>query len=326
MNGPDDFYLKSTLPTSETTCLENPETTYCLKTQKKKGRVKISSKRTFLDETSSSQEEDFTEEPVRWTIVKTFEVSPVAFNERDAHVEVKIEDDTQEETDIATWRRPLTSDDFSESSDEGTESTSSLSYQSHRSSSAESQSLPKGPSSMVLKLRKVFSEGHRGRVTHYQKVTDTLEAQGGLCGHDRFRSVDRGHYKKKKHKSSKHKRCHTDREFSLRLHRSYSQNCSYISRHHSRCRRRWVLRSAVQCARLAMENRYPDLVGKRIRHLYEEKDKTEVWYRGVVLRIHEPHTNPLKTVFEVKYDSEPEWQYYLELLLDYKKGWLKVED
>ncbi|XP_063053911.1 uncharacterized protein C15orf39 homolog [Engraulis encrasicolus] len=69
----------------------------------------------------------------------------------------------------------------------------------------------------------------------------------------------------------------------------------------------------------------PDLVGKRIRHLYEEKDKSEVWYRGTVLRVHESHPNPLKTVFEVHYDSEPEWQYYLELLLDYQKGWLKLE-
>lgn len=258
---------------------------------------------------------------MRWTIVNTIEVSPVACN--GAHVEVRIEDNTQEETDIAAWRRPLTSDDFSDSSDE---STSSRSYQSNRSSSTESQSLPKGPSSMVLKLRKVFfSEGHGGKVTHYQKVTDTLE--GGLRDHDRFISIDRDRYKKKKHESPKHKRRHADREFSVRLRGSYSENGFHYSKHHrSRRRRRWVLRSAVQSARLALENRYPDLVGKRIRHLYEEKDKTEVWYRGVVLRIHEPHSNPLKTVFEVKYDSEPEWQYYLELLLDYKKGWLKVED
>ncbi|XP_014353077.1 uncharacterized protein C15orf39 homolog [Latimeria chalumnae] len=70
---------------------------------------------------------------------------------------------------------------------------------------------------------------------------------------------------------------------------------------------------------------YPDLVGKRIRHLYEENDKTESWYRGVVVRVHERHQNPLKTVYEVKYDSEPEWKYYLELLQDYEKGWLRFE-
>ncbi|KAM9124481.1 uncharacterized protein C15orf39 homolog isoform 2-T4 [Pangshura tecta] len=73
-------------------------------------------------------------------------------------------------------------------------------------------------------------------------------------------------------------------------------------------------------------SRYPELVGKRIRHLYEENDKTEAWYQGVVLRIHKHHKDPLKTVYEVKYDSEPEWQYYLEILQDYKKGWLKVDE
>ncbi|XP_054858716.1 uncharacterized protein C15orf39 homolog isoform X2 [Eublepharis macularius] len=72
--------------------------------------------------------------------------------------------------------------------------------------------------------------------------------------------------------------------------------------------------------------RYPELVGKRIRHLYEEKDKTEAWYQGVVLRVHKRHKDPLKTVYEVKYDSEPEWQYYLEILQDYKKGWLEVDE
>lgn len=320
VNSPDKFYLKSS---TETPRVNNLENRYCLKT--KKGRVKISSKRRFLEETSSSQEEDLVEEPQRWTIVNTFEteeweVSPVAFNEGEGRVEVKIEDET---LDIATWRRPLTSDDFSESSDEETESRSYLSYQSNRSSSAESQGLSKSSSGMVLKLRKVFfKEGHRGRVTHYQNVTDTLEAQGDLRGHERFSTVNGDHYRKKKPEASPHKRHHTDR-----LRSSYSQNCSYVSKkHHSKRMRRWVLRSAAQSARLAVENQYPDLVGKRIRHLYEENDKTEVWYRGVVLRIHEPHSNPLKTVFEVKYDSEPEWRYYLELLLDYKKGWLKVED
>ncbi|XP_063169982.1 uncharacterized protein C15orf39 homolog isoform X2 [Candoia aspera] len=76
----------------------------------------------------------------------------------------------------------------------------------------------------------------------------------------------------------------------------------------------------------ALPSEYPELVGKRIRHLYEEKDKTEAWYQGVVLRIHKHHKNPLKTVYEVKYDSEPEWQYYLEILQDYKKGWVKLDE
>ncbi|XP_078063322.1 uncharacterized protein C15orf39 homolog isoform X2 [Mustelus asterias] len=71
---------------------------------------------------------------------------------------------------------------------------------------------------------------------------------------------------------------------------------------------------------------YPNLVGKRIKHLYEEKDKSESWYKGVVVRVHEKHQNPLKTVYEVKYDTEPDWQYYLELLQDYENGWLRVDD
>ncbi|KAM6426174.1 uncharacterized protein C15orf39 homolog isoform 2-T2 [Liasis olivaceus] len=76
----------------------------------------------------------------------------------------------------------------------------------------------------------------------------------------------------------------------------------------------------------ALPSEYPELVGKRIRHLYEEKDKTEAWYQGVVLRVHKRHKNPLKTVYEVKYDSEPEWQYYLEILQDYKKGWVELDE
>lgn len=131
----------------------------------------------------------------------------------------------------------------------------------------------------------------------------------------------------------------TSRPFSrsLRPQNAYSKKklrslltikyCPYLSACHSAdYRRRWVLRSAVQRARKAMKIDYPDLVGKRIQHLYEEDDKSEVWYRGEVLRVHKANPNPLKTVFEVRYDSEPEWKYYLELLIDYKKGWLKIED
>lgn len=103
--------------------------------------------------------------------------------------------------------------------------------------------------------------------------------------------------------------------------------CPYLSACHSAdYRRRWVLRSAVQRARRAMKIHYPDLVGKRIQHLYEEVDKSEVWYKGEVIGVHKANPNPLKTVFEVRYDSEPEWLYYLELLIDYKKGWLKIEE
>lgn len=116
--------------------------------------------------------------------------------------------------------------------------------------------------------------------------------------------------------------------FSKRKLRSLSiKYCPYLSTCHSAdYRRRWVLRSAVQRARKATKVCCPDLVGKRIQHLYEEVDKSEVWYKGEVLRVHKANPNPLKTVFEVRYDSEPEWRYYLELLIDYKKGWLKIDE
>uniref|UniRef100_A0A672P1J3 Uncharacterized LOC107583870 n=1 Tax=Sinocyclocheilus grahami TaxID=75366 RepID=A0A672P1J3_SINGR len=194
VNGTEEFYLESSRPL---TCVDKLEKQLCLK--RKKGRIKISSERTFLEQTSSSsQEDEFTEEPARWSVVSSlerdeWEVSPVTSNERGPHVEVKIEDETQEELENSAWGRPLTSDDFSsDSTGEETESTSLMSFQSRRSCSAESQGLSKGPSSMVLKLRKVFyNKGRGGRVTHYQKVTDSLEAPA------RFRRTDSDHYRKK---------------------------------------------------------------------------------------------------------------------------------
>ncbi|XP_069078256.1 uncharacterized protein C15orf39 homolog isoform X1 [Pleurodeles waltl] len=78
--------------------------------------------------------------------------------------------------------------------------------------------------------------------------------------------------------------------------------------------------------RATKQTPYPELVGKRIRHLYEENDKTEAWYEGVVLGIYQQHPNPLKIVFEVRYDSEPKWRYYLELLQDFENGWLELDE
>ncbi|XP_043072700.1 uncharacterized protein LOC122323110 [Puntigrus tetrazona] len=149
VNGAEEFYLESSRPlTPETTCVDKLEKQFCLQRKKKKGRVKISSKRTFLEETSSSsQEDELTEEPARWSVVSSldrdeWEVSPVTSTDSGPHVEVKIE----EEPENSAWGRPLTSDDFSsDSTDEETESTSLMSFQSRRSSSAESQSLSKGP-------------------------------------------------------------------------------------------------------------------------------------------------------------------------------------
>ncbi|XP_036440531.1 uncharacterized protein C15orf39 homolog isoform X2 [Colossoma macropomum] len=297
------------------THLENLKETSCLKKHKSKGRVKSACKRMFLGDDSSSPEDEPAEESASWCFEGSlteegWENVQVACSDEGGHVEVKIEEDTEQEPENS-WGRPVTSDDLSsEGSDAEMETSSWSSRQSPLSSS-----FSKSHSGMVLKLRKVYyTNGRQGRVSRYQRVLDHSEIPNMKRGGDGRR--------KKEHGGSKPKKRHT---LSSGLRRP--RYCPYLSnRCASKHRRRWVLRSAVQTARQALRKRYPDLVGKRIRHLYEENDKTEVWYRGVVLRIHEPHSNPLKTVFEVKYDSEPEWQYYLELLVDYKKGWLKIED
>lgn len=299
------------------TCLESLTRTSCQKSLQSKGRVKGASKRRFLGDNTSSEEDGLAEESESWTFtncleVETWENIHPACTDVEAHIEVKIESEAESEAEQEpenSWGRPLTSDDLSsESNDVDTEMTSLSSYARRASSSTRKRS------DMVLKLRKVYyTKGRRGQVSHYQRVPDQSEVQRG-----RHRRCHR----KKKRRSSESRTQHGVREFSSR-----SQHCPYLSTPcPSEHRRRWVLRSAVRNTHQAMRNSYPDLVGKRIRHLYEENDKTEVWYKGVVLRIHESHPNPLKTVFEVKYDSEPEWQYYLELLVDYKKGWLQIED
>ncbi|XP_053090676.1 uncharacterized protein C15orf39 homolog isoform X2 [Pangasianodon hypophthalmus] len=297
------------------TCLENLKQTSCQKSLRSKGRVKGACKRRFLGDDTSSEEDGPAKESESWTFTSCLEVErwenvPAACTDVEAHIEVKIESDAEQEPENS-WGRPLTSDDLSsESTDVDTEMTSLSSYARHVPSSTKKRS------DMVLKLRKVYyTKGRRGQVSHYKTVPDQSEAQ-------RRRHRHRRCHRKKKRRSSESSMRHRVRKFSSR-----SQHCPYLSTQcTSEHRRRWVLRSAAQNTRQAMRSRYPDLVGKRIRHLYEENDKTEAWYKGVVLRIHESHPNPLKTVFEVKYDSEPEWQYYLELLVDYTKGWLQIED
>ncbi|XP_037834307.1 uncharacterized protein C15orf39 homolog isoform X2 [Kryptolebias marmoratus] len=200
---------------------------------------------------------------------------------------------------------------------------------------AEPQVQSKHCSGMILKLRKMLGGGLHRKKARYEAVSES-----GTLGESSLPQSDAAGGKKSLQKKPKvtHK-WQAKRGFSRAFRPLGSPSkpkrrsllkikyCPYLSACHSgEHRRRWVLRSAVQRARGAMRFYYPDLVGKRIRHLYEEDDKSEVWYRGEVLRIHEAHTNPLKTIFEVRYDSEPEWKYYLELLIDYKKGWLKIED
>ncbi|KAL6106701.1 uncharacterized protein ACO6RY_10507 [Pungitius sinensis] len=231
-----------------------------------------------------------------------------------------------------SWMCPITCDRGSPSpSDTEAEELSSP----QRPVGAKSPDRPKNCSGVILKLRRMFRGLNRKRVC-YQAVSSsgsladaphahTDDGGGAASGETRRRGrTPRATHRWRRTGSFPHalRPLHGS---SKRKHRSVVKikYCPYLSTCHSpEYRRRWVLRSAVQRAM----SFYPDLVGKKIRHLYEEVDKSEVWYRGEVLRVHEAHANPLKTLFEVRYDSEPEWRYYLELLMDYKKGWLKIED
>ncbi|XP_051917350.1 uncharacterized protein C15orf39 homolog [Hippocampus zosterae] len=226
---------------------------------KAKSRVKSSSRRLFLDNSLSDDED----------------------NDTQKHAERESQKTSSSEDALPTddsWTHPLTSDNFANTDVEPEKSSSfSAAFQlaSHKSSG------------MIVKLKRWQRTGSSSRI---------LRPLSGS--------------RKRKTRSP------------LKI-----KYCPYLSACHSaERRRRWVLRSAVRRASGALRLTYPDLVGKRIRHLYEEDDKSEVWYRGEVMRVHEAHSNPLKTIFEVRYDSEPEWKYYLELLIDYNKGWLTVEE
>ncbi|KAK5867344.1 hypothetical protein PBY51_011846 [Eleginops maclovinus] len=232
-----------------------------------------------------------------------------------------------------SWMCPVTLDKLSPSpSDTETENDCSLPPVRDKSPVRS-----KKCSGVVLKLRRMFGEGLNRKRACYQAVSNsgTGADSSFLQTGDGEGSRDRDIYRRTSKITHRWHRtgsfCHALRPLSSskRKHRSLLKikYCPYLTACHSaEHRSRWVLRSAVQTARRAMRFYYPDLVGKRIRHLYEEDDKSEVWYRGEVLRVHEANTKPLKTIFEVRYDSEPEWKYYLELLIDYKKGWLKIEE
>lgn len=244
-----------------------------------------------------------------------------------------------------TWMSPLSSDELSSFSD--VEGSSVPSPVNPASDSVKSKARSKKHSGMILKLRRVlFSKGLNSRTACYKTVSHSgtfsdfppaarpkhgegVEARKRRGEEDLF--LGRGsakvpHWNQRREGFSRALRSlpgsRRHRRSPLKI-----RYCPYLSACHSaEHRRRWVLRSAVQRAQRAIKFYYPDLVGKKILHLYEEDDKSEVWYRGEVVRIHEAHPNPLKNVFEVQYDSEPEWKYYLELLMDYKKGWLKIDE
>ncbi|XP_035498666.2 uncharacterized protein C15orf39 homolog isoform X2 [Scophthalmus maximus] len=282
-------------------------------TNRTKSRVKSSSRRMFLDYSLSDEEEaDDTEKTGNGVMLK--------------------------ECCKKNWMCPLSLDELSPSPTQE-EGYSSLQPGSQSPAPAEAPLRSENCSGVILKLRRMFSEGLNRKKACYQAVsssgtsadppllkTEGLEGEGSNESNLHRRTPKAAHRWQRTGGFS-----HALRPLSSSSKRNRSllkiKYCPYLSACHSaEHRRRWVLRSAVQRARRAMRFYYPDLVGKRIRHLYEEDDKSEVWYRGEVLRVHEANTNPLKTLFEVRYDSEPEWKYYLELLIDYKKGWLKIED
>ncbi|XP_071392389.1 uncharacterized protein C15orf39 homolog [Centroberyx affinis] len=316
-----------------------------------KGRVKSSSRRLFLENTLSDEEEvEYTEKAGNGGVVNTLAEKdcghPSKGTENGGSDRMAVEEDSslipQKEESEDSWTCPLTPDELSSPPSDTETEGASIPLQPLTKSQVRS----KNCSGVILKLRRVlFSEGLNRRKARYQAVSDLgtisdpslSQAEDGEGEETGERSSERDLHRRMTSKVTHRWQrtggfSHALRPLtssSKRRHRSLMKikYCPYLSACHSaEHRRRWVLRSAVQRAQRAMKFYYPDLVGKRIRHLYEEDDKSEVWYRGEVVRIHEAHPNPLKTIFEVRYDSEPEWKYYLELLIDYKKGWLKIED
>ncbi|XP_041853209.1 uncharacterized protein C15orf39 homolog [Melanotaenia boesemani] len=314
----------------------DPEAQSDLSRNGTKGRVKSSFRHMFPDDTCSDEEEAGDVE------MMGYEGVPSTFTRRNCDAyrtgNKGIEHmDSSAASQITisdnSWVCPLTLDELSPSpSDTETEKSSNL-LSSNQSAGPQVKS--RNCSGMILKLRKMFGKGLNRKKTCYQAVSvpgtfadsslsQANDGEGVSTKRDLHRTSKLKHRLQRKGSLSRALSNPSKKKVRSLLKIKY---CPYLSACHSaEHRKRWVLRSAVQRARKAMRLYYPDLVGKKIRHLYEEDDKSEVWYTGEVLRIHEAHTNPLKTIFEVRYDSEPEWKYYLELLIDYKKGWLKIQD
>lgn len=313
------------------------------KKSRTKSRVKSSSRRMFLDDSLSDEEKV---DDAGGVVLNTFGPENMRGHESEG-TERRGNDymDAEQGSSLMplittcenSWTCPLTFEDLPPSpSDSEMQESSSQQPVGRPSGSAKPAVKSTKCSGVVLKLRRMFSCNRKK--ARYQAVsdsaafadasasrTDTSDESSEAAAHKRTAEVT---HRWQRAGSFSHA-LRPLRNATQRKRRSFNKikYCPYLSACHSaEHRRHLVLRSAVQRAKRAMRFYYPDLVGKRIRHLYEEADKSEVWYRGEVLRVHEAHTNPLKTIFEVRYDSEPEWRYYLELLIDYKKGWLKIEE
>lgn len=325
---------------------DQEETSYPSK-QKSTSRVKRCSWQAFLDFRSSSPEIEVENEEQERNWDNACSLGEIKIGVQNSH-EVAERDEApvgSQESFENTWTCPLSSDELSSASDTDMDGCSIPSPVNPASDSVKSQGRSKKHSGMILKLRRVlFNKGLNNRTACYKTVShsgtysdlsptrakhgESVEARNQRCEQDRF--LSRGSAKVSHRNQRREGFSWTLRSLSdSRRRRSLLKirYCPYLSACHSaEHRKRWVLRSAVQRAQRAIKFYYPDLVGKKILHLYEEDDKSEVWYRGEVVCIHEAHPNPLKNVFEVQYDSEPEWKYYLELLMDYKKGWLKIDE
>ncbi|KAG7245379.1 hypothetical protein INR49_010829, partial [Caranx melampygus] len=264
---------------------KDQETKSDLNRDRIKSRVKSSSRRMFLDNSVSDEDEPYDAgKTVNGVVLDEFRKTDRSADwseesENRGSYGLVAEQDSllilQNQTSDNSWMCPLNFDEISPSpSDTETQEPSSLQPGDQSSEPEESLVRSKKCSGVILKLRRMFSEGFSRKKASYQAVSNL-----GTLGDASLSPTEE-----------------LDREVSSGrdLHRRMPK-----VNHSAEHRRRWVLRSAVQRARRAMRLYYPDLVGKRIRHLYEEDDKSEVWYRGEVLRIHEAHTNPLKTVFEV---------------------------
>lgn len=311
-----------------------------------KSRVKTSSRRMFLDDSLSDEEkvDDGSGGTLNTFGSKNLSGHECEGTENGGNDCMDAEQDSSLIPLITTsensWTCPLTFDELSPSpSDAETQESSSPQPVGQSSGPAKSAVRSNNCSGVILKLRKMFSEGLNRKKACYQAISDSRTFTDPSLSQTDFgegeessvtdihrRAPEVTHRWQRTGSFSDALRPLSSSSKRKRRSLLKIKYCPYLSACHSaEHRRRWVLRSAVQRAQRAMRF-YPDLVGKKIRHLYEEDDKSEVWYRGEVLSVHEAHTNPLKTIFEVRYDSEPEWKYYLELLIDYKKGWLKIED
>ncbi|KAJ8417593.1 hypothetical protein AAFF_G00224360 [Aldrovandia affinis] len=176
-----------------------------------------------------------------------------------------------------------------------TESTSVPSNPSLSPSSGRPQALPVSPCSVKLK-KLLFRNPPTGRDTVQNPGAD---AERPRCrpAHLRFqrgRGVTGGGQMGRGISKGKHPRMTERRQGTrgrppsgspelLRLRSSAMQikRCPYLwARRGGRHVGRWALRPVARATSRAMRDRYPELVGKTIHHLYEEKDKSEMWYRG----------------------------------------------